>query len=261
MTSKAHFAIAVLAALLVCSATQAQTHGGGAPAMPTRVAPIPVATGARGAARSTAPVTSGARASRQGTVMQIAPSGGVISNTGSFINSVDAGNENGVPGLGFDYVHLAAVSGNFRGNPPGFGHGEHHHRGSITPVLFGGYPYYSDSVDYQQEQQQPQVIVIQQPAPTVTIQQLSPQAQEPPSAEAEALPPALPPAPVREVGEFILVRRDGRVLFASVFSVTGAQVQYVTPEGIRRTLLLSDLDTVATQEMNEARGTTLQFHN
>jgi hypothetical protein len=63
------------------------------------------------------------------------------------------------------------------------------------------------------------------------------------------------------VGELILVRRDGRVLFASVFSVTGTQVQYVTPEGIRHTLPLAELDTVATQEMNEARGTTLQFHD
>jgi hypothetical protein len=46
-----------------------------------------------------------------------------------------------------------------------------------------------------------------------------------------------------------------------VFSVTGTQVQYVTPEGIRHTLPLAELDTSATQEMNEARGTTLQFHN
>jgi hypothetical protein len=38
-------------------------------------------------------------------------------------------------------------------------------------------------------------------------------------------------------------------------------VQYITPEGIRRTLAISDLDTDATQQMNEARGTTVQIHN
>jgi hypothetical protein len=63
------------------------------------------------------------------------------------------------------------------------------------------------------------------------------------------------------VGDFILVRRDGRILFASIFSVDGAQLQYVTPEGIRRTMTLSDLDINATQQLNEARGTTVQIHN
>jgi hypothetical protein len=69
------------------------------------------------------------------------------------------------------------------------------------------------------------------------------------------------PAPIREVGEFILVRRDGSILFASAFSVIGAQLRYVTPEGIRRTLPLAELDAVATQDMNEARGTTVQLHD
>jgi hypothetical protein len=70
-----------------------------------------------------------------------------------------------------------------------------------------------------------------------------------------------PQAPVRDVGDFILVRRDGRILFASIFSVVGTQLQYVTPEGIRRTLAIADLDAAATQQINEARGTTLQFQN
>jgi hypothetical protein len=38
-------------------------------------------------------------------------------------------------------------------------------------------------------------------------------------------------------------------------------LQYVTPEGIRRTLAIADLDAAATQQINEARGTTLQFQN
>jgi hypothetical protein len=201
---------------------------------------------------------SGTQGTRHSTVIQIAPNGRAISSNRSFANSDDFGDDIGVPGLGFDYAHLAAVGGNFRFNPPGFGRGSHRHGNFVTPVFFGGFPYYSDYPDYQQEPQQPQIIVIQQPAPAVTVQQAAPAAAE---TYTDTAAPAPPPAPVREVGELILVRRDGRVLFASVFSVTGTQVQYVTPEGIRHTLPLAELDTVATQEMNEARGTTLQFHD
>ena len=58
-----------------------------------------------------------------------------------------------------------------------------------------------------------------------------------------------------------LVRRDGRILFASAFSVSGAQVTYVTPEGIRHSVPMAEMDPDATQQMNEARGTTVQLHN
>ena len=260
MNRMVHLAAALSVALLTCSVAGAQMRGGGpsGASMPARGAPMRVTSGARISAVAPVASTSGARASRQGAVIQIAPNGRVISRTGSFASPDDFDDENGVPGLGFDFVHLAAVSGNFRFNPPGFGRGSHRQRNFVTPVFFGGFPYYSDYPDYQQEPQQPQIIVIQQPAPVVTVQQAAPPAQE---SYTEAPIPAPSPAPVREVGELILVRRDGRVLFASVFSVTGTQVQYVTPEGIRHALALAELDTVATQEMNEARGTTLQFHN
>jgi hypothetical protein len=260
MIKNNHFAVAVVGMLLTCFAAGAQPRGG-APAMPGRVAPMAVSP-ARGFSPSGGPVSSGAHLARQGTVIHISPNGRVLSNAGSFGNPVNFAGGNAVPGLGFDYPHLAAVGGNFRGNPPSFGRGVHQHRNFTTPLFFGGFPYYSDYSDYsdnqqeqqqQQQQQQPQVIVIQPPAPAPIA----------PSPETipEVAQPAAPQAPVRDVGEFILVRRDGRVLFASIFSVTGTQVQYVTPEGIRRSLPLSELDTVATQEMNEARGTTLQFQN
>jgi hypothetical protein len=224
--------------------------------MPARVAPM------RGTATvriSAAPSTSGARVNRQANVTLISPDGRVISGFGRPAGSVDFDSENGVPGLGFDFVHLAAISGNFPFNPPvNFGRGRHGQGNFATPIFFGGFPYYSDISDYQQVQQQPQIIVIQQPAPAVTLQQAAPASQEPSTVVAV---PAAAPAPVREVGEFVLVRRDGRILFASVFSVVGPQLQYVTPEGIRRTLPLTELDAAATQEMNEARGTTVQLQN
>jgi hypothetical protein len=251
------FAGAVLVALLACSAGQAQMRGSGLPgvSVPARVAPMRVTSAARvSAVRS----TSGAQANRQATVIQISPNGRVISGAGTLANSVSFDEENGVPGLGFDFVHLAAISGNFRNNPPNFGRRERREHNFVTPIFFGGFPYYSDSSDYQQVQQQPQIIVIQQPAPAVTVQQAAPAPQE---FNAAPVIPAAAATPVREVGEFVLVRRDGRILFASAFSVVGPQLQYVTPEGIRRTLPLTELDAVATQEMNEARGTAVQLHN
>src|ERR1700730_13919645 len=259
MNYKARFAGAVVVALLACSATGAQMRGGGSSgaSLPARQVPMHVTVPARVAGGSVAPSTSGVRASRQATVIQVSPNDRVISSSGSFANSVNFGDEIGVPGLGFDYPHLAAISGNLH-NPPGTGRGMLREPNFITPIFFGGFPYYSDFQDYQQVQQQPQIIVIQQPAPAVAVPQAAPAPQE--STRGAAAPAPLS-APVREVGEFILVRRDGRVLFASVFSVIGNQVQYVTPEGIRHTLPLAELDTVATQDMNEARGTTLQFHN
>ena len=265
MTRNVHFAFTLLAGFLACSVAQAQTRAGSSATVPAHTAPAPAVSAARASNFSTPPVRSGARASGQATVIQVSPSGRVLSSADGFANLENFSDRNAVPGLGFDYVHLAAVSGNFRGNPSlAFGRGGRHHRSVITPVLFGGYPYYSDfadNQDYQEEQpQQPQplVIVISQPAPAAAIQQPAAPPQEMSTDSAQATPSA---APVREVGEFILVRRDGRILFASVFSVNGTQVQYVTPEGIRHTLPLSELDTGATQEMNEARGTSLQFHN
>ena len=202
----------------------------------------------------------------QARVIRISPNGRLNSGfaSGGFGNSTSFGNSNGVPGLGFDYPHLAAISGGLRnGQPLNSGRG-FHHRGQapFVPILFGGYPYYADSLDYeqpeqqpeQQPQQQPQVIVIQQPVPAAQ-QVIDP-------ANVPAIPSAPQIAtPVRDVGEFVLVKRDGRILFASAFMVGGTQLTYVTPEGIRRTLPLSELDADATQQMNEARGTSVQIHN
>jgi len=259
MNWKVHIAGTAIVTFLACSAAGAQMRGGGSSGVSIsgRAVPVRATTMARGSGVLAAPFRSGAQALRQPTLIQILPNGHVLSSSNSFANSFNFDDGYGVPGLGFDYVHLAAISGSFRNNANGFGHGSHRRRNFITPIFYGGFPYYSDSSDYQQEQQPPQIIVVQQPASAVAAQQEAPAAPD----SYVAPPPAPAPAPVPEVGELILVRRDGRVLFASVFSVTGAQLQYVTPEGIRHSLPLAELDTVATQDMNEARGTTLQFHN
>ncbi len=247
-----HLITATFALSLVGSAAGAQMRGA-APAMRTssgRMAP---------AARLSAGSAPVPRTNQQVRVMRIYASGRVISDSSSFANSLNFSSANGVPGLGFDYPHFAAISGSLQNNRSfGSRRGGHRQQNSFVPVLFDGYPYYSDASDYDQPQpqSQPQVIVIQQPVPEVSTQQDV-------ALGDVAASPAAPPAttPVRDVGEFVLVRRDGRILFASIFSVVGSQLLYVTPEGIRHTLPLTDLDADATQEMNEARGTSVKLHN
>jgi hypothetical protein len=198
-------------------------------------------------------------------LIQVSSSGRITSGFAPVSTSFIFDSTSGVPGLGFDFPHLAAVSGAFRNNPPNFEHHGHRGQDSFVPIFFGGYPHSYDELGYDQQDQQtaqpsqpqPQIIVIQQPVPAQQDAALESDAANLPVSETE--PQAA--TPIRDVGDFILVRRDGRVLFASIFSVVGAQLQYVTPEGIRRTLAMSDLDADATQQMNEARGTTVQIHN
>jgi hypothetical protein len=91
-------------------------------------------------------------------------------------------------------------------------------------------------------QQQPQMIVVQQaPAQQAALGQ-----------EAEA--PALP-----DVGQFTLVLQGGRQIQAIAFTHTNDRIIYITSDGNRRTLALSDLDTDATLRINEERGTPLQL--
>jgi len=181
-----------------------------------------------------------------------------------------------VPGLGFDYPHLAAISGNFPFNPPFENNGIRINDNSFAPIFFTENAGFSDFIDpeviqqverqfQQQGQQQPQIIVIQQPAPVVGAQPSSPvQQASVNSAVASTTSPSASAAtavPVREVGEFILIRRDGRVLFASMFYVSGGQLHYVTPEGVRHTVPVTELDSNATHQMNDALGSPIQIHN
>ena len=257
MSRSSHFAGALVLALLVCSGAEAQMRGGGAHAgaMPARsMAPMRMTVSGRAPAISAAPFATGVQTNRRITVIRQSPNGRMRSSNAPFTSFAN-----------FDYAHPAAINGNFHNSASsGFERGGHRrYNSSFTPIFFGGYPYYfggypyySDFMDSSEyEQQQPQDIVGQQPAPGAAEQESSD------FQNGAGATPATPSAPVRDVGEFILVRRDGRILFAAAYSVIGTQLRYVTPEGIRRTLPLDELDANATQEMNEARGTTLQLHN
>ncbi len=154
-----------------------------------------------------------------------------------------------VPGLGFDFPHFAAVHRNLRTvivQP-------------LTPFIPVAFPFFNGAV------QTPQVIVVQQPAPVVVVQQ--PPAQDvavraagaPRSVGPSEDLDARQPAPTHDAGEFVLVRRDGRLVFAVAFITAGNQLTYVTRDGVRRSLALSDLDIDATVRMNEERGTSIHL--
>jgi hypothetical protein len=262
MISKAQCFAAALAGVLICSVSSAQVRNGSSSVRPS---PTHARFGKRASAGSANPAATGFQASAQASVIQISPTGRITSGFGPAANSFSFDGIAGVPGLGFDFPHLAAVGGAMRNNPPHFEHHGRRGQDSFVPIFFGGYPYGYEGLGYDQQDQetaqpsqpQPQIIVIQQPVPMQQGADSGSDAGNRSAPESES-PEA---APIRDVGDFILVRRDGRVLFASIFSVVGSQLQYVTPEGIRHTLAMSDLDADATRQMNEARGTTLQIQN
>jgi hypothetical protein len=266
MISKFQLFAAALTGILACGVAGAQGRNGSSPAGLAGRTPEHAATPAKPPAASTAAPATVIPASRQTRVVQIPANGRIVSGFAEDGNSFNF-DTSGSPGLGFDFPHLAAISGGSRRGSVHGGHRNRFDQGAFVPILFGGYPYYPYDMVYdqpepqpvQQYQPQPQIIVIQQPA--AAPQQVAGADSNAASARRDSSLPDAQVAPVRDVGDFILVRRDGRVVFASVFSVVGAQVQYVTPEGIRRTLAVSDIDSDATQQMNEARGTTVQIHN
>jgi hypothetical protein len=163
----------------------------------------------------------------------------------------------GVPGLGFDFEHLVAIS---RASPNRFGRARR--VPFITPLFFDqGFPgYYDYDYGYDQgvpydAQPQPPVVPIQQP----------PQAFAQPS-DAQPLPAqtpaqAVPEAPPPEIGQLILVRRDGQVVLAVAFTTAAGRLTYITRDGARHSFPVAELDQETTRQMNDANGTTVALPN
>lgn len=166
---------------------------------------------------------------------------------------------NPAPGLGFDFTHLAAINSNLGV------------QAIIDPLTqyqlalalrlpqvaptafwgFGGYDGYAEPA-YAPQPSQPQIIVIQQPVP-----QAAPEAEAAPAPAPEAAAPPAPPVP--DIGQFLLVERDGHVIHAVAFSVEGKRVVYITSNGLRHTIPLDQIDTRQTEERNAERGTVLHL--
>jgi len=167
-----------------------------------------------------------------------------------------------VPPPGFDYQYLSAIDSDLaikavidpatewrvaeatrflRGR--GFG-------GAGYYILDGGGYYYPDESDQsepaqQPAQQQPQIIVLQQAPPA--------EQTAPPAAEAA------PEAPLPDVGQFILVLRNGTRIQAVAFTSSNSNIVYITADGSRRNIAAADLDAETTVRVNEERGTPLRL--
>lgn len=152
-----------------------------------------------------------------------------------------------VPGLGFDYTHFFATH-------PNAGHCRHC-SGFAVPFVDGGglyipYPMYLDQGSA---------------APTAegseTAEQSAP--LEEPVQDMNYNPPSRvrsqPAAPPAEQAEYVFVRRDGTLIFAVAYSWINDRLQYVTQEGLRRTLPVNTLDLDATQQFNDQRGVPIRL--
>ena len=164
---------------------------------------------------------------------------------------------NPVPGLGFDYPNLAAIN---------------HDLGvraiidpitqqelalserllQLTPTAPISSSFFAAEPVIMLEQQPPQVVIVQQPQPP---------AEQATSEEGSASTtvPAAAEQPLPDIGQFVLVLRDGTQIQAVAFTRQSDRIVYITTDGRRKSIAISDLDTAATRRLNDERGTPLQF--
>jgi hypothetical protein len=164
-------------------------------------------------------------------------------NSGRVLRSQDI-----VPGLGFDYAHVAAT------HPRGIHERDRNRRfsGAFFPLFFGGgfdVPLFPDdaqdpsAVDPQQQED------AGQPEPVQTAGRpgdYEPRQNRPPAPTQDVVEPEAEP--------YVFVRRDGTLFFATAYAWENGTLRYITAEGLRRTVTRDKLDLDATQQFNEQRG-------
>jgi len=131
-----------------------------------------------------------------------------------------------------------------------------HDSAPVFYLLDGGvyYPPYPDSAgtepdatpgaDQSSQQQQPELMMAQQP------EQYAP---------ANSVEPAVASEPLPDVGQFTLVLQSGQRLQAVAFTRANDKIVYITSDGFRGTIALVDLNTDATRQINADRGTPIQL--
>jgi hypothetical protein len=157
-----------------------------------------------------------------------------------------------VPGLGFDYAHVAAV------HPHGI-HDRNRNRqfvGTYIPFFYGGGYYMPFSSDEYADEAPPA-----DPQQADSGQQQAPQTvySDRPAKPSRDYIPAPQTASEQEAEQYVFVRRDGTVFFASAYAWENGTLRYITTEGLRHTVTADKLDLDATQQFNEQRG--LNFHS
>ena len=152
-----------------------------------------------------------------------------------------------VPGLGFDFPHLAAINGsrNGRRHQRGFG--------SFIPFFDGGFFLPISPTIIEEAPPAESSVLDGSDAEPAQVVRRARAPEAPAAAPAEAAP-----APVRDADQFVFVRRDGTVFFAVAYAWENGALRYVTPEGLRRIVARDALDLAATQQFNEQRGLVFQ---
>jgi hypothetical protein len=160
---------------------------------------------------------------------------------------INLGN-NPVPGFGFDYEHFYAVHPTWNTC--------NHVSADIVPYYGGGGydpgPYYSapgnqEAADENASNEQPEsrrITYAQEPAA---------------SASSRSDSNSYSYTPTEPVVEFVFVKRDGSTFYAAAYIVLKDKVQYVTREGLCRSITLDSLDPDATHKFNEERGNTVDL--
>jgi hypothetical protein len=232
-------------ALFLPTLAAAQHHGGMVGAR-AAVAGVPHVATSPPHPASVVRVSPGAHVTTTSVAVHHAPAGATptrrISITSGLTNLplFPTGFSN-VPGLGFDFPHLAAVSGGrFNRRFGRFGQG--------TGFGFDGF-LLSPSVIVTDEPGEGQPVPVEENAAA------NPAAEGERDLSDQFLPsPGTPSAPPRDSAEYVFVKRDGGLLFAVAYSWENGTLRYVTRDGIRRSVNRNALDIDATQQFNEQRG-------
>ena len=121
-----------------------------------------------------------------------------------------------------------------------------------TPSAPISFPFFAGQPVVMLEQQPPVIVLQQQPASAPAVQEAEPMAPAPPAAESSA-------EPLHDVGTFVLVLRDGTKLDAVAFTMQNDRLIYITSDGLRRVIPVSELDKPATEQLNDDRGTPVHL--
>jgi len=160
-------------------------------------------------------------------------------------NNLDTDFGDAVPGLGFDYVHLAAV------HPNGFRHRRFSSVGGFFPFFSGGFE--MPSIPTVDEEVAGDEADVAEQAPRRVVHVIAPEPSASNGSSYQAQGSTQPSE------EYVFVRRDGTVFFAVAYSWENGALRYITNQGLRGTLTRESLDLNATQQFNEQRG--LSFHS
>ena len=237
------FGFLIISFVLILPVARAQHRGAVGMAGPVMaVAPHGVSSAAP---RVVARVPSATRPAT--TVVHRTRAGGTPNrnvNVSSGFNNLPAfSTQNNVPGLGFDFPHLAAVNPRHGRGRGGFG--------EDVPFGFGGGFLMSPEIV-----ENPQAVEgAQQAAPEDSAAGNGIGVDGARDSQRSYVPRTNPaPEPPVDTSEYVFVRRDGGLLFAVAYSWDNGTLRYVTRDGVRKTVTQDALDLNATQQFNEQRG-------